>query len=117
MGIVEMENIISNNEMRSIEDSYNMSVYLLEMVPYFQQNLIFQNIELTRQIAEKMVFRNYKKSDVLVQRGQRVQHVYFLIRGVLMAGGIGGKSSNTSDDDLDTFEDPYEISTWDIIGQ
>ena len=35
MGIVEMERIITNNEMRSIEDSYNLSVYLLEMVPYF----------------------------------------------------------------------------------
>lgn len=67
-----------------------------------------------------MVYKKYSKSDILVRKGQTMSHIYLVIRGELMAGpffGGGQQSSYDTDDDIDTFEDPQTISSWELVGQ
>jgi len=83
---VEIDSIIRMTETKALEDVYYMSVYLMEMVPFFKKNLEFQNTELMCSLAERMRYKRFKQNEVLVHKGEEIKQIYIHLGGSLISG-------------------------------
>lgn len=84
LGIVDINNIIRMYaDARSQEDTYHLSVYLMEMIPYFKENPQYHSVDLVKVISEMLECKEFKQGEVLFREGDHFANAYINIQGKL----------------------------------